>query len=221
MINSAKMESHSNFPLFVVLFLALNLVIRLPIAESISFQQRVTAKTISKTYTLYHDLDGSGNFIQRSVITLSDNSASTNEATAVSSNADISTMVENLENCLDISSIDILLSNNGLYRLKLTDNLGNTAVTSVSSCAIRRAQFREKLEIIVNPTGDLLSFSVTPLISPLAPSCGELQPLSKLVESGVLNEDALTFKSQVSVEGAIPAISVPLVLPTSRPPPGE
>jgi hypothetical protein len=183
------------------------------------------AETNSKTYTLFYDLDGSGNFTPRSLITVSssDNglaSMASNSAASNSNEGSVSITIENVgEKCINITSFGT-----GLCKLKLVDDMGHEAISAASFCSMRRSlnlvkqQFREKIEIMVTSTGDLLSFSVTPLISPLAPPCGELfkQPLSKGDE-----DVCFTFKTQVTVEGAITATSVPLVLPASRPPPGR
>lgn len=183
------------------------------------------AETNSKMYTLFYDLDGSGNFIPRSLITVSssDNgsvSTARNSVTSSSNEVGISITIENVgDKCVNITSFGT-----GLCKFKLVDDMGHEAISAVSFCSMRRSlnfvkqQFREKIEIMVTSTGDLLSFSVTPLISPLAPSCGELvkQPLSKGGE-----DVCYTFKTQVTVEGATTVTSVPLVLPASRPPPGK
>jgi len=185
------------------------------------------ASTNSKTYTLFHDLDGSGKFLPRSLITLSssdngfDSMASRTPATSFTREAGaVSITIENIgEACVNSTSLGT-----GLCRLKLVDDVGHEAISAVSFCSMRRSlnlvkyQFREKLEIMVTSTGDLLSFSMTPIISPLASPCAELvkQPLSK---GG--NDVCFTFNTQVTVEGATTAASVPLVLPASRPPPGK
>jgi hypothetical protein len=185
------------------------------------------AATNSKTYTLFHDLDGSGEFIPRSLITVSssdDDSDSMvirdSETSPTKNGGAISIMIENVgDQCVNMTSFGT-----GLCRLKLVDDVGHEAISAVSFCSMRRSlnlvkyYFREKLEIMVTSTGDLLSFSMTPLISPLAPPCAELvkQPLSQGA-----SDVCFTFNTQVTVEGATTATSVPLVLPASRPPPGK
>lgn len=185
------------------------------------------AATTSKSYTLYHDLDGSGQFIPRSLITVSSSNDDSDsmvsrdsENTPTKKGGAISITIENVgDQCVNMTSFGT-----GLCRLKLVDDVGHEAISAVSFCSMRRSlnlvkyQFREKLEIMVTSTGDLLSFSMTPLISPLAPPCDELikQPLSQDA-----NDVCFTFNTQVIVEGATTATSVPLVLPASRPPPGK
>ena len=195
--------------------LVLLLVQGLKLTTCNSSSNESVSTVTSKTYTLFHDLDGSGTFVPRSVIRII-SSTKTGDGT---SNAKEGIHVEikhNAEQCWNVSSLDP-----SLLKLKMVDDQGHDARSAVSSCSMRRSfnhakqQFREKLEIIVSPTGDLLSFSLMPIISPLAPPCSNKELLSSQQE--LL---CFSFHTQVSVEGATMAASLPLVLPASRPPPG-
>jgi hypothetical protein len=171
----------------------------------------------SRTYTLYHDTTGNGTFTKRSTVTLAVESPDN-----VGEKPELVSRIENVEDCFG-EWVDGLISDGSFYRLKLVDDSsGASTLTSVFACSLRRAHFRERLELSVDPTGDLISLSYTPLISPLAPSCEDVAPLETIL-SHKTPEEAKDFflpKSQVSLERALNAISVPLVLPQTRPPPG-
>lgn len=62
----------------------------------------------------------------------------------------------------------------------------------------------------LNSRGDAVSLSYTPLVSPLAPRCADLTPL----------DEAPTFKSTISFETANPGMTIPTLLPQTKPPPG-
>eukprot|EP00590_Aulacoseira_subarctica_P010229 CAMPEP_0172426156 /NCGR_PEP_ID=MMETSP1064-20121228/36083_1 /TAXON_ID=202472 /ORGANISM="Aulacoseira subarctica , Strain CCAP 1002/5" /LENGTH=309 /DNA_ID=CAMNT_0013169577 /DNA_START=35 /DNA_END=964 /DNA_ORIENTATION=- len=200
--------------------LVLLLVQGLNLTTCESYSNEPVSTVTSKTYTLFHDLDGSGTFVPRSVIhIISSTTTTTGDGT---SNAKEGIHVEikhNAEQCWNVSSssLDPLL-----LKLKMVDDQGHEARSAVSSCSMRRSfnhakqQFREKLEVMVSPTGDLLSFSLMPIISPLAPPCSNKELLSSSQQELL----CFSFHTQVSVEGATMAASVPLVLPASRPPPG-
>merc|ERR1712038_707752 len=77
----------------------------------------------------------------------------------------------------------------------------------------RRANFREEIELSLSQTGSLQSLSYTPLVSPLAAQCDELQPLTS-------NNREYTFQTLVSYSTSTPGMTLPKILPKMRPPPG-
>ena len=64
-------------------------------------------------------------------------------------------------------------------------------------------------------TGSIISLSYKPLVSPLAPQCHDLKPLTELSK-----EREYTFTSSISYSTQTPGMTIPVVLPKSRPPPG-
>ena len=66
------------------------------------------------------------------------------------------------------------------------------------------------MTVTLNAQADALSLSYTPLVSPLAPKCDELPPL----------EIAPTFTSSVTFETATPGMTIPALLPQTKPPIG-
>jgi len=159
----------------------------------------------SRTYTLYHDISGNGSFTKRSTVTL-----------ATRGKEVLETSIENLAAILEPDWINSLVDKRAFYTLKLIDDSQDSAVaiTSVPACSLRRAHFREALEIMVDSTGTLMSMGYMPIVSPLAPvDCFSMSPLTS-------DETALEFKSRISLERPLQAIPVPLVLPSQKPPPG-
>jgi len=74
---------------------------------------------------------------------------------------------------------------------------------------------REEIGLTLSQTGSLVSVTYNPLVSPLAPSCQSFEPLSS-DDGGEVPE----FKTTVTYETSKPAMTVPLVLPKVKPPPG-
>ncbi len=70
---------------------------------------------------------------------------------------------------------------------------------------------REEITLSLGQSGTLLSVSVTPLISPLAPSCDTMDANP---------EKKISFQTTVALSSAQKGMNIPLVLPSSRPPPG-
>jgi len=159
----------------------------------------------SRTYTLYHDISGNGSFTKRSTVTL-----------ATRGKEVLETSIENLAAILEPDWINSLVDKRAFYTLKLIDDSQDSAVaiTSVPACSLRRAHFREALEIMVDSTGTLMSMGYMPIVSPLAPvDCFSMSPLTS-------DETTLEFKSRISLERPLQAIPVPLVFPSQKPPPG-
>jgi len=105
-----------------------------------------------------------------------------------------------------------------MYSVRVVDEQGSggMAMASVPGCDVRRANFREEISLTLGHTGDILSISYTPLVSPLAPACRSLSALSSAENAST----DLKFTTTVNYETATSGMSVPLVLPQTRPPPG-
>lgn len=164
---------------------------------------------VSRTYKLYHSL-GSGQFVERSVVTLSSPDASKEQ---------LSASVEHSDDCISPKEVDAMVQDGKMYSIRVVDEQGggSVAMASVPGCDLRRANFREEISLTLGHTGDLLSISYTPLVSPLAPSCKSLSALSS--EDDPPTELSFTTTS-VEFSTATSGMSVPLVLPQTRPPPG-
>ena len=74
---------------------------------------------------------------------------------------------------------------------------------------------REEIGITLGNTGSIISISYKPLASPLAPPCHELKPLSEASK-----ERQFAFKTAVSHSTAKTGMSIPSVLPSTKPVPG-
>jgi len=66
------------------------------------------------------------------------------------------------------------------------------------------------MTLTLGESGSLLSVSLNPLISPLAPPCGAIKAVS----------DNIAFQTVVSLSTAQSSMTIPLLLPTVRPPSG-
>ena len=63
------------------------------------------------------------------------------------------------------------------------------------------------MTVTLNSHADAVSVSYTPLVSPLAPKCQELSPLNEVP----------TFKSTITFETATPGMTIPTLLPPTKP----
>jgi len=154
------------------------------------------AKGAQKTLSLYHAVNG-GDFVKRGIVTL--------EATKEKGiKAEVKNEIE-----LDSSSIDSMVET-GLYQLKVVDDkTGQSVLASVPACQVRRANFRDEIILTLSNKASVLSVAYTPLVSPLAAPCGELPAVDKA-----------EFNSVIEYEISTPGMTVPLVLPATKPPPG-
>jgi len=166
------------------------------------YGSELVSAELTKSFSLYHSLDGGSDFQRRGSITLT------------STPTGIETKVEEDESCLDITLINSMVSEGGLYRLKVVDQDGSTTLTSVPGCNLRRANFREEITLMLSNTGKLLSVSYMPIVSPLAPACNTLSP----IEADTSKD--LKFQTTVDFETATPGMAIPLVLPQTKPPVG-
>jgi len=164
----------------------------------------VIAGEVSKTYQLYHSFDSSvDSFSPRGSITLS--------ATSTSSNG-IEASVVNLDDSLETDIVNRAVeAGGGFYRIKVVEEeSGRSALASVPACEVRRANFREEIELTIGHTGSLLSLSYTPLVSPLATPCTSLSPLTSTPK----------FTTQISYSTSTSGMTIPTLLPKTKPPPG-
>lgn len=162
----------------------------------------VNATEMSKTYQLYHSFDPSADFSPRGSITL---------ASTVTSNG-ITASVENIDGSVNKDIADrIVEEGNGFYRIKVVDAVtGRSALASVPACEVRRANFREEIELTIGHTGSLLSLSYTPLVSPIAMPCHSLPNLATDPK----------FQTQISYSTSTAGMTIPAILPKTKPPPG-
>jgi hypothetical protein len=68
----------------------------------------------------------------------------------------------------------------------------------------------DEVAVVLNSQAEPVSLSYTPLVSPLAAPCSELANLEELP----------SFTTKVTIEAAIPGMTVPPVLPQTKPQPG-
>lgn len=72
------------------------------------------------------------------------------------------------------------------------------------------AMCSDEFTLTFNHQKSVISMAYEPLVSPLAPSCDDLQPTT----------DAKEFTSKISLETATPGMVLPAVLPQNKPPVG-
>ena len=176
-----------------------------------------------RTYTVYHRLGAAaGGFSERGSIVLSTDantgdgdSNDTNSASASASASALTVTATNAAGCVVPSAVDDMVASTSMYTIQVVDDAtGQAAMASVPGCDVRRANFREELELTLSEKGSLVSVTLIPLVSPLAPPCASLGPLAEA--EGAVPE----FQTTVSYETSKPAMTVPLVLPKVKPPPG-
>jgi hypothetical protein len=180
----------------------------------------VCAAADERIYTVYHRLGATaaaGGFTERGSIVLSaDASTSDGDGDGAPKAAlALSIAATNAADCIDPAAVDDMIASHSMYTIQVVDEAtGQAAMASVPGCDVRRANFREELELTLSESGSLLSVTYTPLVSPLAPSCASLAPLAEA--EGAVPE----FQTSVSYGTSKPAMTVPLVLPKVKPPPG-
>ena len=176
-----------------------------------------------RTYTVYHRLGvAAGGFSERGSIVLSTDantgdgdSNDTKSASASASASALTVTATNAAGCVVPSAVDDMVASNSMYTVQVVDDAtGQAAMASVPGCDVRLANFREELELTLSEKGSLVSVTLIPLVSPLAPPCASLGPLAEA--EGAVPE----FQTTVSYETSKPAMTVPLVLPKVKPPPG-
>ena len=173
-----------------------------------------------RTYKVYHRLGAAASgFTERSTIILSTDVSTSDgddgNGTAKGASSALSITATDAANCIDPAAVDEMIASGSMYTIQVVDqSTGQAATASVPGCDVRRASFREELELTLSQSGSLVSAMYTPLVSPLAPSCASLGPLAET--EGAVPE----FQTSVSYETSKPAMTVPLVLPKVKPPPG-
>jgi len=156
-----------------------------------------------KTYEMYHALTGTttdSSFIPRGTISLS------------SSDLDVVATVSHNDKAEEyLLTLDGNALQSSFYQIKVVDpETQQSALASVPACHMRRSNLREEMTLTLGQSGSLLSVSLTPLISPLALPCEAIQAAS----------DKISFQTVISLSTAQTGMTIPLVLPSVRPPPG-
>lgn len=158
-----------------------------------------------KTFKVYHALTGTntdGSFISRGEISLSSSDSSPDIVASASHDDKAGDYLLTLEGSYLQTSF---------YQIKVVDpDTQRSVMTSVPACHMRRSNLREEITLILGESGSLLSVSLNPLISPLAPPCAAIKAVS----------DSVGFQSVVSLSTAQSSMTVPLLLPSVRPPSG-
>ena len=173
-----------------------------------------------RTYKVYHRLGAAASgFTERSTIVLSTDVSTSDgddgNGTTKGVSSALSITATNAANCIDPAAVDEMIASGSMYTIQVVDeSTGQAATASVPGCDVRRASFREELELTLSESGSLVSVTYIPLVSPLSPSCASLGPLAET--EGAVPE----FQTSVSYETSKPAMTVPLVLPKVKPPPG-
>lgn len=173
-----------------------------------------------RTYKVYHRLGAAASgFTERSTIVLSTDVSTSDgddgNGTTKGASSALSITATNAANCIDPAAVDEMIASGSMYTIQVVDeSTGQAATASVPGCDVRRASFREELELTLSESGSLVSVTYIPLVSPLSPSCASLGPLTET--EGAVPE----FQTSVSYETSKPAMTVPLVLPKVKPPPG-
>ena len=170
----------------------------------------------SRTYKMYHRFGSEGEFTERGSVVLSagDGGGNGTELTATATSSD---------GCLVPSAVDAMVAAGpgSLYSVRLVDEVtGRAASASVPGCDLRRAGFREEVALTLAEDGGLVSASYRPLVSPLAPPCEEMGSLEESLRSGEGGGGAPEFKTTVLYSTSTAAMTVPVVLPKVKPPPG-
>eukprot|EP00559_Dactyliosolen_fragilissimus_P009036 CAMPEP_0184865488 /NCGR_PEP_ID=MMETSP0580-20130426/18311_1 /TAXON_ID=1118495 /ORGANISM="Dactyliosolen fragilissimus" /LENGTH=308 /DNA_ID=CAMNT_0027364719 /DNA_START=9 /DNA_END=935 /DNA_ORIENTATION=+ len=190
----------------------LNLYLPLLLVQTILLYavQGIQTTTSSRSYHLYHSFgtspNGQNEFSSRGSIVLSTGEGNLNVEASV---------IHDEGNLLEVrDQLDHLVSFGGTYKLKVVDEeSGKSVLASVPVCDLRRSNLREQIELIIGQTGSLLSVSYSPLVSPLAPSCKSLPPLSD-------SANELKFQTTITYSIGNPGMTIPVVLNPINPPPG-
>lgn len=186
---------------------------------------------IQRRYDLYHDF-GHG-FVERdSRITLTANADTLsaqieNVCPSSSSSSSQENNDDNMNTCsnnnnnsnhhdaaLKETDVLALMKAGGFYKLKAVDTkTGSVAMTSVSPCEIKKANYRENLKIVLSSRADLISLEYAPLVSPLR---AKTSCLLFLDDAEKKEQDLpvlpIQFNTTVSYSSSTPAVTLPLKL---------
>jgi hypothetical protein len=170
-------------------------------AASLSFVV-ATAETSTKSWTLYHSLNGQ-DFSRRGVV----------EWSIDNHGQDLDYKVINDADTISTESVQAMLEY-GWYQVKLqaSDNQHDFVLATVPACNLLRGNLRDEFHLTMSRVNDnrILSLSYQPLISPLAPkTCDDISIPS-----------TLKFESKLELALDTPSMTLKSVLPTSKPPPG-
>ncbi len=183
---------------FSVLAVVLSAVAVLPVVAA-------STETSGLSWTIYHSWNQNQEFVKRgSLVWDKAEDSEKNEFQIVN---DEELQAKDVSDMLDY----------GWYHVKIQGSDGSFVFQTVPSCNLRRANFKDSFEIALprsslgNKQDPLLSFSYTPLVSPLAPkTCEEYDAL----------DDSKSFSSRVSAQMDTPAMTLKTVLSEKKPPPG-
>mmetsp|Transcript_9543 Transcript_9543/g.14042 ORF Transcript_9543/g.14042 Transcript_9543/m.14042 type:complete len:308 (+) Transcript_9543:128-1051(+) len=170
---------------------------------------------VLKTYKIYHSLHSNDIFTPRGTIELSTLTTTTENEKETST--EIVASVQQEENCLANAAeeIDGLVTSGNFYRIKVVDeDTGKSALSSVPACDFRRSNFREEISLSIGHTGSLISVSYKPIVSPLARPCSELPPMTSASNTEFI------FQTTVKYTTATPGMTIPVIMPATRPPNG-
>jgi len=114
-----------------------------------------------------------------------------------------------------------LMGSNQFYRIKAVDEeSGEEVMTSVRACLLKKANYREMINLVLSPTADLISIDYTPLLSPLltkAP-CSSLIPQKEENENNTKDEEKQPLEFQtnsITYTSSQTAYTIPIILTPS------
>jgi len=166
-----------------------------------------TATTVAqdtKHWTLLHSFNGR-DFAPRATVLLHGKDDGTAEMTLTNDN-DAVVGVTQIKAMMDF----------GLYQLKLIDQeTQSTILTSVPSCQVRQASFRDEITVTLNSVGSAISLTYSPLVSPLAPPCEAMNEMTEQLP--VPDSGGIAFTSKIFFETAVPGMVIPAILPITAP----
>ncbi len=182
--------------------------------ESTTTTTSKSTKTL-KTFQIYHSLAPDEEFTPRGSIQFSTSDEDSDKEIKVSTTTG--------EDCFSnafTTAFQDLMATNGLYRVKVVDeDSGHSVLASASACDVRRSNWREEIGLSLGDSGSLISISYKPIVSPLALPCKELPPLVNK-EGGNNDVSSLEFKTKISYSTSSQGMTIPVVMPQNRPPPG-
>jgi len=191
------------------------LLIHLPAIASATETAKANEAPPLKTFQIYHSYTKNNEFKPRGTIQLIKEEDGSVTASVHNGDEEGSGSGSFL-NDATFEGIDALVSSGGYYKLKIVDEeSGASSMTSVSGCDVRRAYFREEIQLNLGNEGSIISVSYKPLASPLTPDCHELEPLAEASK-----KRDIPLKSIATFAIAKPAMVIPAVLPQTNPPRG-
>jgi len=191
--------------LFSLLFVA---IINISLSKSTSYPLEVTRK-----FELFHDV-GNGFIPRNSFIALTathtglENEPSYSLSIALDDSKASCPNDTCVKDDIEESNFQELMVNRKFYRIKAVDvQTGMEVLTSILPCDIRKANFREKINLVLSSKGDLISLDYKPLISPILAS----EACHTLFASKNRNK-SFQFETSISYTTSEPAMTIPLIL---------